>query len=88
MTKNNKHPFCNLHEWFSCRTVVLILSKKVTHDLPKFPEQKFGLTQQQFFNLPKISIQRDNIYQLDHRCIITYKNIRGKIRSDIKLINV
>ena len=28
---------------------------------------------------------RDNIYQLGHICIITYKNIRGKVRSDIKL---
>ena len=26
----------------------------------------------------------DNIYHLDHICIITYKNIWGKVRSDIK----
>ena len=42
----------------SCRTVVLILDKKVTNNLPKFPEQKFRQTQQQIFNLSKISIRK------------------------------
>ena len=44
--------------WFSCRTVILILVKRVTNNLPKFPEQKFGQTQQQIFNLSKISINK------------------------------
>ena len=44
MTKYNKHSLYNIHGWCSCRTVVLILVKKVTNNLPKFPEQKFGQT--------------------------------------------
>ena len=58
MTKNNKYSPCNLHGLFSCRTVDLILAKKVTNNLPKFPEQKFGQTQQQIFNLSKISMHK------------------------------
>ena len=42
MTKYNILSLYNLHGWFSCRTVVLILAKKATNNLPKFPEQKFG----------------------------------------------
>ena len=57
MTKNNKHSLYNLHGWFSCSTVVLILAKKAINNLPKFSEQKFGQTQQQIFNLSKISIR-------------------------------
>ena len=56
MTKYTKHSPYNLHGWFSCRTIVLILAKKVTNNLPKFPEQKFGQTQPQIFDLSKISI--------------------------------
>ena len=58
MTKNNKHSPCNLHGWFSCRTVVLILAKKVTSNLPKFSQQNFGQTQLQILNLSKISIHK------------------------------
>ena len=58
MGKNNKYLSYNLHGWFSFRTVVLILAKKVTNKLPKFPEQKFGQTRQQIFNLSKISIHK------------------------------
>ena len=83
MTQYKKHSLYNLHGYFSRRTVVLILAKKVTNNLPKYPEQKFGQTQQQIFNLSKISI-----HKLQGQCIVTYENIRGKIRSDIKLINV
>ena len=46
MTKYNKHSLYNLHGCFSRRTVVSILAKKVANNLPKFPEQKFGQTQQ------------------------------------------
>ena len=69
MTKNNKHSLYNLHGWFYYRTKVLVLAKKVTNDLPKFP-QKFGQTQQQtlicqrFQSLTHManSQRRDNIY--------------------------
>ena len=37
--------------WFSYRTVVLILVKKVTSNLPKFPQEKFGQAQQQILSL-------------------------------------
>ena len=68
MTKNYKHSPCNSHGWFSYRTVVLTLAEKVTNNLPKFPEQNLGQTQQQIFNLSNISSyktnspRRDNIY--------------------------
>ena len=52
MTENNKHSPYNLHEWLSYRTAVL--AEKVTDNLPKFPQQKFGHTQQQILNLLKI----------------------------------
>ena len=58
MTKYNKHSPYKLHGWFSYRTEVLTLTKKVTNNLPKFPEQTFGQTQQQIFNLSKISIHK------------------------------
>ena len=35
-----------------------ISQKKVTNNLPKFPKQKFGQTQQQIPNLSKISIHK------------------------------
>ena len=47
-----------LHGWFSYKTVVLILAKKVTKNLTRFLQQKFGQTQQQIFNLPKILIHK------------------------------
>ena len=58
MTKNNKHSPHNLPGWFSYKTVVLILARKITINLPKFPEQKFGQTQQLILNLSKISIHK------------------------------
>ena len=54
----NKHSPYNLHGWFSYRYVVLILAKNVTSNLPKFPQQKFGQTQEQILNLSKISIHK------------------------------
>ena len=57
MTKNSKHSPHNLHECFFYKTVVLILVKKVTINLPKLPE-KFGQTQQQILNLSKVSIHK------------------------------
>ena len=36
----------------------LILGKKVTNNLPEFPQQKFGQTQQQILDLLKISIHK------------------------------
>ena len=85
----NKHSPYNLHGWFSYRYVVLILAKDVTSNLPKFPQQKFGQTQEQILNLSKIQSisnmgnypQRDNTYKLNHTCAMTYGNIRGKVRS-------
>ena len=58
MTINNEHSPRNVHGWFSYRTAVLILAKKVTINLPKSPEQKFGQTQQQILNLPRISTHK------------------------------
>ena len=58
MTKNNKHSPCNLHGWFSSGTEILIVSKKVPNNLPKFPEQNVGQTQQQIFNLLMISVHK------------------------------
>ena len=43
---------------FPYRTIVLILPKKVTSNLPKFPQQKSGQTQQQFPNFSKISTHK------------------------------
>ena len=58
MIKNTKHSPYNLHGWFSYVTAVLILAKKFTSNLQKFPQQKFSQTQQQILNVSKISIHK------------------------------
>ena len=57
MTKNNKHSPCNVNEWFSYKTVYLILAIKVTSN---FAQQKFGQAQQQILNLSKISVRKEH----------------------------
>ena len=58
MTKYNKYSPYNLHGSFFYRTVILILAKKVTKNLPKFPQETFGQTQQQILDMSKISIHK------------------------------
>ena len=74
MTKNNKNLPYNLRGWFSCRTGVLILAKKATNNLPKFPKQNFGQTQQQIFNLSKISIHKVQGHGVSFHGEIIYTN--------------
>ena len=70
--------------------MVLILDEKVTSNLPKFSQQKFfrpnsksSIYQRfQAINNMGNSPRRDNIYKLNHRCVITYDNIQGKVRSN------
>ena len=81
MTENNKQ----LIGWFSYRTVVLILAKKSHKQLR--PNSKSWICQRLESLLHvQFSMERLYMYLLDHRCVITYKNIYGKVRSDIKLI--
>ena len=44
MTENNEYLPYNL------QLTTLVLAKKVTSNLPKLPQQKFGQTQQQILN--------------------------------------
>ena len=74
---------------FSYRTVVLILAKKFAKFPKKSlvrPNNKSSICERfQSTSYKTNSLETGNIFQLDHRYIITYENIRGKIRSDIKL---
>ena len=82
MIKNNKHSAYNLHELFSYRTIVLILAKKVTSNLPKFPQQKFGQTQQQILNLSKISIHKlHGQFSMERKYVLVRSQMRHNLRK-------